>query len=52
MRFTYDHSVDAMAVELVPGARSARTRTVGSDVPRVFDAHVANLQRPETCEEV
>jgi len=38
MRFTYDDTVDAMAVELVPGANSARTRRIARDVHLDFDS--------------
>ncbi|MCH7476404.1 MAG: DUF2283 domain-containing protein [Gemmatimonadetes bacterium] len=38
MRFTYDEAVDAMAVELAPGAKSKRTRRVARDVNIDLDA--------------
>ena len=38
MRFTYDETVDAMAVELAPGAKSKRTRRIARDVNIDLDA--------------
>ena len=38
MRFTYDEAVDAMAVELAPGAKSKRARRVARDVNIDVDA--------------
>ena len=38
MRFTYDDTVDAMAVELAPGTKSARTRRIARDVHLDFDS--------------
>lgn len=38
MRFTYDPEVDAIAVELAPGTKSMRTKSIGPDVNIDFDS--------------